>query len=404
MEKITASFQQEKLEPLIPLLLGIHGNLMLFTNQSQNYLAYIIVNSVLIVGLLGFVYKKYTSRFMLGKYLFFNGAALVLIYIDGGVGSFFTIWLFLLALYVLYLEDRSAIIFGILIPIFYGLIAPFSTVKLSNMVVIQRSVVLMVISLIAFSMNRNLIQIALEKERAQQNILLLERSNSDLEQFALAASHDLKTPLLKIIQSIDFIEGNYGNEMDPEVKTLIEISKNSSEQLNKLITDMLSFSKVTIDEKAFEKLQANDVLNVAIQNLSEVAKNRNAEIEVSDLPYIWAIRSLMISLFQNIIHNAIKFNTSEKPKVKISCSNENEKEVLFSIEDNGIGIGNESKDKLFSLFQRAGNDNIYPGTGVGLALCKRIVEIHKGDIWFESNKSKGTTFFVKLPKNISGTI
>ena len=414
-----SSFSKQRMEPIVPIFLGIHGNFMLLNKQSTDIIQFTLVNVILLIGVISIFFKKMENRYMLTKFLFFTFTGLVLIYLDGGVGSFFTIWLFLLAPYALYLNDTEALCVIFLIPLLYGLLYPFSTIKLDLFVVLQRIVVLVFIGLFVVILNRNLVTIAVEKEseikrRQDEHVkrLLekemklklekvntqLKRSNSDLEKFAFIASHDLKAPLNKILLNLQLINDKNYDKLDSETKNLISSILNSTSQMNNLITDLLNYSQTNETEKTMSSVNTSEIMQKIINNLTTLIEQKHAKIKYNNLPIIQGNESLITSLFQNLVQNGIKFNNSIKPEVIIHYERDEHSSIIFSIHDNGIGIKQENKEKIFDMFQRFESSNIYPGSGIGLALCKKIVEIHEGQIWVESNINEGSTFFVKLPQ------
>ena len=414
-----SSFSKQRMEPIVPIFLGIHGNFMLLNKQSTDIIQFTLVNVILLIGVISIFFKKMENRYMLTKFLFFTFTGLVLIYLDGGVGSFFTIWLFLLAPYALYLNDTEALCVIFLIPLLYGLLYPFSTIKLDLFVVLQRIVVLVFIGLFVVILNRNLVTIAVEKEseikrRQDEHVkrLLekemklklekvntqLKRSNSDLEKFAFIASHDLKAPLNKILLNLQLINDKNYDKLDSETKNLISSILNSTSQMNNLITDLLNYSQTNETEKTMSSVNTSEIMQKIINNLTTLIEQKHAKIKYNNLPIIKGNESLITSLFQNLVQNGIKFNNSIKPEVIIHYERDEHSSIIFSIHDNGIGIKQENKEKIFDMFQRFESSNIYPGSGIGLALCKKIVEIHEGQIWVESNINEGSTFFVKLPQ------
>lgn len=386
------------LDPLIPIFLGIHGNLTLLSHSSDNVLMYVLVNLVLIIGVLSVLVRLMQPEILLLKYLYFTVTGLLLIYLDGGVGSFFTIWLFILVMYVLFLEVKIGMVLTIIVPFCYALLFPFSTKLISDLAVIQRVFALIIIGMIAIFLNRGLIQEALDKQKLVQNADILRQSNKDLEQFAFVASHDLKAPLIKLIETINLIESELPTELGVHLQEMIRISKKSVTQMNDLITDLLSFSQINLSDKSFKQLNAEVIISKATQNVLESLKTSQVKVNLDNTAVFEANESLMVSLFQNLIQNGLKFNQSASPEVVITASAFNNEGIEFKIKDNGIGIRDTDKSKVFHIFQRLENEGNFSGTGIGLALCKRIVEMHNGEISFESIRGKGTTFIVKLPK------
>ena len=321
---------------------------------------------------------------------------------------------------MLYFNYREAIFFSILIPLIYGLLYPFSSNPIDIIVVFQRMFVIASIGLFTTLLNRNLIEIAIEKELAEQkekeehsrrivetkmNKKLeiinkqLQRSNKDLEQFALIASHDLKVPIAKIILALQNLDREKFKNLDLETKTVIEMISKSTAQMNELISELLIYSQIS-ESKTYNLIDFNNVLETVLENLSVFISEKGAKITSKALPRSQANEPLMISLFQNLIQNGIKFNKSPNPEIFIE-SEEQGDFIIFKIKDNGIGFIDESKKTLFTLFKRFENNEEYSGTGVGLSFCKKIVDQHNGKIWLESERDKGSTFFIELPKVIT---
>ena len=225
----------------------------------------------------------------------------------------------------------------------------------------------------------------------------LELSNKDLEQFAYVANHDLQEPLRMISSYTQLLERKYKDKLDPDANEYIHFAVDGAIRMQKLLNDLLEYSKISKSEKTFEKVDTSTVFGQVISNLQLLITSNRALITIDDLPVVKANESQMLSLFQNLIENAIKFQKkTELPKIHISCTKQNEM-YRFSVADNGIGIEKQYHDRIFIVFQRLHSLKDYPGTGIGLSICKRIVERHGGSIWFESVLNEGTTFYFTLP-------
>ncbi|MGZ5304781.1 MAG: sensor histidine kinase, partial [Bacteroidia bacterium] len=177
------------------------------------------------------------------------------------------------------------------------------------------------------------------------------------------------------------------------IKYIVEGAK----RMQNLIDDLLTYSRVTTEAEVFKTIDMEEVLSESISNLKVLIDENQVKITHDPLPSIRADRSQIIQLFQNLIGNAIKFHSEKKPEVYIDAA-ENATEWLFSVRDNGIGIDEEYKEKVFVLFQRLHERSQYPGTGIGLSICRKIVELHSGNIWIESEPGKGSVFYFTLPK------
>lgn len=224
----------------------------------------------------------------------------------------------------------------------------------------------------------------------------LLRSNKDLEQFAYVASHDLQEPLRMVSSFTQLLERRYNDKLDDEAKEYIRFAVDGSKHMYKLLNGLLAYSRIQSKGQEFTKIHMNDVLEKIKQSLSLKIAESKAILNVRKLPVLFADESQMIQLFQNLIGNCLKF-TKKIPVITIS-SKANSDCYIFSIKDNGIGIESQYFDRIFRIFQRLHSREDYEGTGIGLAICKRIVERHGGDIWLESKPGKGSTFFFSIPK------
>jgi len=232
-----------------------------------------------------------------------------------------------------------------------------------------------------------------ELEQAKND---LERKNKDLSNFAHMVSHDLKDPLNTISSLIELIKMQFEDKLGAEGNQLISFIYDSAKRMRNLINDILEFSSIG-QHKEMTQLDCNELVDIVQQDLKTKIKDNNASIEVGDLPEINGYRTEMRLLFQNLVSNAIKFNRpGESPKIKISAREEDG--WTFTVEDNGIGIAEENQEKIFSIFQRLHDRSEYEGTGIGLAHCKKIIDLHKGEIWVNSEPGKGSTFSFTIPK------
>jgi light-regulated signal transduction histidine kinase (bacteriophytochrome) len=228
----------------------------------------------------------------------------------------------------------------------------------------------------------------------------LKRSNKDLEQFAYVTSHDLKAPLRNIASFVQLLNKKYQDNFDEEAREYMMYILGGVRRLNNLIKDLLQYSRVNRMDAFVEHIDLHDVTEVVKHNLTEEIERQKAQVNIHRLPILRANYTQMVQLMQNIVSNAIKFNREGvSPIVDIEGS-ETPREVTFSVKDNGIGIDPKHSEKIFSIFQRLHSPDEYEGTGIGLSICKRIVERHKGKIWFESVPGEGATFYVKIPKKL----
>lgn len=228
-------------------------------------------------------------------------------------------------------------------------------------------------------------------------VMELKRSNKELEQFAYVASHDLQEPLRMVSSFTQLLERQYKDKLDENAYEYIKYAVDGAKRMQKLINDLLAYSRVTTKGDNFTEINAEEVVEQALFDLEIVIKENDAEIIVDPLPKIYADRSQMIQLFQNLIGNAIKYRSDDVPHIHISAQ-KGEEEWIFQVSDNGIGIDSEYYDRIFQIFQRLHEMHVYSGTGVGLAICKKIVERHGGRIWLDSEVGKGSTFYLSIPE------
>lgn len=225
----------------------------------------------------------------------------------------------------------------------------------------------------------------------------LERSNSELKRFAYVASHDLQEPLNHVSNYVQLLEMRYGERLDADAKDFIGFAVEGVTLMQTLIDDVLVYSKVDSQSGEFEITEAGVALEQALTNLQRRIRDTDAEIIITDpLPTLKADSTQLMQLFQNLIVNALKFRSAVSPKIEIRVERQ-ENEWLFSIQDNGIGIDPQFSDRIFIIFQRLHTRDEYPGTGMGLAICKKIIECHRGKIWVESELGKGSTFYFTIP-------
>lgn len=235
------------------------------------------------------------------------------------------------------------------------------------------------------------------QKELEQRATQLQRSNEELERFAYVASHDLQGPLRTIASYLQLLEMRYKTKLDKEALEFIDFSVNGAKRMQQLILDLLNYSKISSVPKPFVKTNLNELVHLVLNGLNSTIKSSKAEVTVGKLPELMADPNQLFQLFQNLIDNSLKFVRNEQPKVKIDAV-EHDNEWEISISDNGIGIKEEYKEKIFQIFQRLHSTAEYPGTGVGLAICKKVVQLHGGRIWFTSTPEKGTTFYFTISK------
>ncbi|MEW6586721.1 MAG: ATP-binding protein [Nitrospirota bacterium] len=228
----------------------------------------------------------------------------------------------------------------------------------------------------------------------------LKRSNTDLEQFAYVASHDLQEPLHVIKGFLGLLGKRYKDRLDEKALEFIGLSVEGAERMQELIRDLFDYSRVGNRCKAFKPTDCSAVVRDALSNLKVAIVESGAEVTVSSLPVIVGDAAQLTSLFQNLIGNAIKFRGAEPPRIHISSERKADG-WMFTVRDNGIGIDPKFSDRIFDVFQRLHTRDEYPGTGIGLAVCKKIVERHGGRIWVESEPEKGATFYFTIRGDIT---
>jgi PAS domain S-box-containing protein len=241
------------------------------------------------------------------------------------------------------------------------------------------------------------------REETEHTILKLNeellRSNKELENFAYIASHDLQEPLRMVSCFTQLLSQQYQSILDDRAREYIYFAVEGSNRMYELLNGLLAYSRIHTKGKIFSQVDTNSVISDVTKNLSLKIKERNATIRVKNLPVIYADGTQMIQLFQNLISNALKFSP-ENPRITISSKFDKD-EYCFSVKDNGLGIESQYFDKIFKIFQRLQPREKYEGTGIGLAICKRIVERHGGRIWLESEPEKGSTFYFTIPINLN---
>ncbi|RJQ16118.1 MAG: HAMP domain-containing protein [Nitrospiraceae bacterium] len=223
----------------------------------------------------------------------------------------------------------------------------------------------------------------------------LKRSNEELEHFAYLASHDLKTPLLTVGSNLKLFHRRYAEKLNEEADRFIADAIKSTIRMEKLISDILAYSRVGTHGNPFGPVDCSEALSISLENLKIDVERSGAEITHDSLPAATGDPVQLVQLFQNLIGNALKFRGEEKPHIHLSAERKG-KEWVFSVRDNGIGIPEEQTKKVFEIFHRYHGEK-YPGTGIGLATCKKIVERHGGRIWVESEPGRGSTFYFTLP-------
>ena len=224
----------------------------------------------------------------------------------------------------------------------------------------------------------------------------LERSNLDLQQFAYVASHDLKTPLRSIAGFIQILDRSYSEQLDEKARNLIRRTGDATRRLEQLTEDLLSYARIDAEAKAFAPVNMTEVAQEVVHLLDASINSANGVVRIADLPVVTGDRTQLVQLLLNLIGNALKYCRDRAPVVELSIIQQGDCWV-FSVTDNGIGIDAKHLDKVFGVFKRLHSQTEFPGTGIGLAVCRRVVEGHGGKIWVESRPGHGSVFSFTMP-------
>ncbi len=239
-----------------------------------------------------------------------------------------------------------------------------------------------------------------ERRRAEETLRQtaeeLARSNRDLEQFAYVASHDLQEPLRAVAGYVELLQHRYFEKLDEKALQFIAGASDGAARMQTLVVDLLAFSRVGTQRKRFERTDLNSVLELALSSLRVSLQEAGAKVTADVLPVLDVDATQIAQLLQNLIGNAIKFRSDRPPEIHVSAKKQRGS-WLFSVKDNGIGIESQYRERIFLIFQRLHTRLKYPGTGIGLAICKKIVERHGGEIWVDSEPGKGSVFHFTIP-------
>jgi PAS domain S-box-containing protein len=244
------------------------------------------------------------------------------------------------------------------------------------------------------------LEVELQKnaETLQHSTDLLLNSNSELEQFATIASHDLQTPLRKVLMFTESLKQSDGAHLSDTGLDYIDRIQKASHRMQDLITDLLALSRITRKGKPFQSVDLNEVIATVWEELECDLKQKQATLEAEPLPVITADSMQIRQLFQNLIENALKFQRADiPPHIRIYLAWQTQRQICIGVQDNGIGFKQEYADKIFKVFERLHSAASYPGTGMGLAICRKIIERHGGTIQATGQEGEGATFLITLP-------
>ncbi len=235
------------------------------------------------------------------------------------------------------------------------------------------------------------------QKELEETLSELKRSNRELEQFAYVASHDLQEPLRMISSFTRLLEKRYGDRLDDDAREFIDFAVDGATRMQKLVSDLLQYSRITTRGEELKPISADLALGRVRTNLAVAIEENGGTVTSDDLPKVYADESQLVSLFQNLIQNALKFRGEAEPRVHVSAE-EIEDDWRFSVRDNGLGIEPQYRERIFGIFERLQGREKHGGTGIGLALCRRIVNRHGGRIWVGSRPGEGSTFYFTIPR------
>ncbi|MCW3127118.1 MAG: phytochrome two-component sensor histidine kinase [Bacteroidetes bacterium] len=311
------------------------------------------------------------------------------------------------------LQSKAIIAMGVSIPIVlmfsFHFIVPYFAVyhpSVPQQLILQKMGAFMEISLVIAAVY----QFVYHSRETERNLEIsnvqmtsqteeLKRSNGDLEQFAYVISHDLKTPVRNISCFMKLLSNKHGGTFNAEAREFVDFSLAGAKRMERLIDDVLAYSRIGRNLSSPTPVNVADVINTIRIEQQDKLKVVNGIMNIAgELPVIKSVHSsLMYHILQNLIRNGLKFNRSANPTINISYT-ETESHYKFSVQDNGIGISQDYAVQVFQMFKRLHNENEYDGTGIGLAICKKIVELYHGEIWYEGQEGKGTTFHFTIRK------
>ncbi|MEO1518546.1 MAG: tetratricopeptide repeat protein [Bacteroidota bacterium] len=244
-------------------------------------------------------------------------------------------------------------------------------------------------------------QLEIANQRQVEMNQKLEDSNKELEQFAYVASHDLKEPLRTINSYTSLLQRRFLPKVsDPTANEFMNFIMDGTQRMQNLLDELLNYSRAIRSSQNLEMVNTSEIAEMVTFNLNRLIQEKNAQVDIGHLPVIKANKTQINQLFQNLISNAVKYTHQDNPQVTVQCK-EKDQQYVFSIKDNGIGIAPEHKEEIFQMFRRLHTNKEFEGTGIGLATCKKIVSQYGGNIWVESVKNEGSTFFFSIPGKLA---
>jgi light-regulated signal transduction histidine kinase (bacteriophytochrome) len=240
-------------------------------------------------------------------------------------------------------------------------------------------------------------ELAARENKLKETLQEVQNANKELEHFAYMVSHDLQEPLRMISSFLKLLQSETEGQLDEDSKQYMRFAIDGAERMKILINDLLEYSRIGTNTENFAVTDLNEVVKSVLQVLQEKIDEKAAIITVQPLPSVPVIRSLITQLFLNLVSNALKYHENKNVQIEIGNTEETGRWVFY-VKDNGIGIDFQHFEKIFAMFQRLHISGRYKGTGIGLAICKKVVHAHHGDIWVESEVGKGSTFYFSIPK------
>ncbi|WP_312911930.1 sensor histidine kinase [Natronosalvus caseinilyticus] len=245
-------------------------------------------------------------------------------------------------------------------------------------------------------MLNTLVDRARARSELNETVAELEESNERLRRFAYVASHDLQEPLRMISSYLQLLDSRYADDLDEEAREYIDFAVDGSDRMREMVDGLLAYSRIDMDEADFERVECDDVVDDVLTDLQVQIDETDAAVDLEPLPTVRGEVHQLKQLFSNLVSNAIKYSGDEPPRIEIADEKRGDRCVL-SVADDGIGIETEYVDQIFDIFNRLHSNDEFQGTGIGLSLCRKIVDHHGGDIWVDSEPGDGTTFYFTLP-------